>query len=58
MTFPLQPTQCAEPTEDMMPLGPLRAGLTATEAEWLFADPHHFLNVGAHTVQAVDLGGQ
>ena len=41
-----------------MPLGPLRAGLTATEAEVILADPNHFLNVGAQTVQAADLGSQ
>jgi hypothetical protein len=58
MTFPLQHTTGDYTTADMMPLGPLRAGLTATEAELLRADPHHFLNWGAHTVQAADLGGQ
>jgi hypothetical protein len=58
MTFPLQHTECDETTEDMMPLGPLRAGLTAAEAELILAAPNHFLNLGTHPVQAADLCGQ
>jgi hypothetical protein len=58
MPFPFQHTQGDETTEEMMPLGSLRADLTPTEAELLLADPHHFLNLGAQTVEAADLCGQ
>lgn len=58
MTFPFQHTKCYSTTEDMLQLGPRRAGLTAAEAESILADPYHFLNVGSQTVQAVDLCSQ
>jgi hypothetical protein len=58
MTFPFQHTKGDETTEDMMLLGPRRAGLTAAQAELLLADPHHFLNLGAQPVQVADLYGQ
>jgi hypothetical protein len=50
MAFPLQDTECHQAAAHMVPLRPLRAGLTAAQAELVLADPDHFLNLSAEAI--------
>jgi hypothetical protein len=56
MPFPLQDTKSHQATDHMMLLGALRARLTAGQAELIFTDSNHLLNLGADAIHPADLG--
>ena len=58
MSLPLQHTKSDEAAGHMMLLSPVRARLTARQAQLIFAGPNDFLNLGPHTIEAAHLGGR
>jgi hypothetical protein len=58
MTCALSRTNCREAAEDVMPLRPFGACLTAGQPELILADTDHFRNLGAERIQATHLRGR
>jgi hypothetical protein len=58
MSLPLQHTKGHEAADHMMLLSPLRARLTAGQAQWILADPEDFLDLATHAIQATHLRGR
>ena len=58
MPFPLQDTKRDQTAGEVMPLSPLGAGLTATQAELSLTDPHDFFNVRAPPLELAHRHGR
>jgi hypothetical protein len=58
MPFPLQDTQRDQTAGEVMPLSPLGAGLTATQAELSLPDPHDFFNMRAPPLESAHRHGR
>ena len=58
MPFPLQDTKGDQAADDVVQLRPLRARLTATQAELILADADDFFNLGTDAIQPTHLGSR
>jgi len=58
MSLALQHTKGAQAAGDVMPLRPLRAGLTARQGQLIRAHPEHLFNLGPHALEPPYLRSQ
>ena len=58
MSFPLQHTKRDEAAGHVMLLSPVRARLTARQAQLILADPDDFLDLRTDAIEAAHLGGR
>ena len=58
VTFALQHAKHDQAAHDVMPLRPLGTGLTAGQAQLIFANPDDFFNLRADMIEPTHLGSR